>query len=419
MRARTANLHPSNWIGWLILSLSLASAPAILFLQRPACGVEAWPALISPAIGYGLVLSGLMGSLNGALIASRQPGNRIGRLCGVAGVAGLISALANRYVWCGVYGEQSLPGLELVAWLSFITAPLIIALVFWQIPLWFPHGHFLTPGWRRLAWIAWGALCACLAALAVLPGDLTDNGIGLSYSIPNPFGLDLPGAEAVRRLVSRVLVILLLGVSVAANTSLVLRWRQASGEERQQIKWIAFFVGVVVTLFLSLEIVARTIKPGLIGSPLYVAGFYLAWIGFPLVIGVSVLKYRLYDIDIVIRRTLLYGVMTVLVGSVFLGSVAVLQLFFTDYSPHRSPAVIAITTLMIVALFNPLRSRLQQIIDRRFYRSKYDSARMLERFNASVRNEVELERLLASLQAVVDETMQPDGVSVWLKERST
>jgi hypothetical protein len=149
-----------------------------------------------------------------------------------------------------------------------------------------------------------------------------------------------------------------------------------------------------------------------------VIGFYLAWVGLPLVIGISVLKYRLYDIDIVIRRTLLYGILTVLLASVFLGSVALLQLVFTDVSPHRSPAVIAITTLLIAALFNPLRRYLQQIIDRRFYRSKYDSARMLDRFSASVRNEVELERLLASLEAVVEETMQPDGVSVWLRKGS-
>jgi hypothetical protein len=149
-----------------------------------------------------------------------------------------------------------------------------------------------------------------------------------------------------------------------------------------------------------------------------VLGFYLAWIGFPVVIGISVLKYRLYDIDIVIRRTLLYGVLTVLLAALYLGSVTVLQLFFADFSPHRSPAVMAVSTLAIAALFNPLRRRIQQIIDRRFYRSKYDAARMLERFNESMRDEVELERLLASLQAVVEETMQPDGVSIWLRKRS-
>jgi hypothetical protein len=406
----------SGWIGWLILSISLVCAPVILFLQRQACGVERWPVLISPAIGYGLVMSGLMGSVIGALIASRQPGNRIGWLCGGAGAAGMVSTLANRYVWCGLYGLQPLPALPVMAWLSFITAPLVIVLVFWQIPLWFPHGRYLTPTWRRLAWIAWSALIACLAVLAVMPGPLTENGMGLSYNLENPFGIDLPGASYLRTSASRLLIIILLGFSVAANASIVLRWRQASGEERQQIKWFAFFMGVVVTLFLALEIAARLVNPGLTGSPIYVIGFYLSWVGYPLVIGISVLKYRLYDIDIMIRRTLLYGVLSVMLAAVYFGSVTVLQLFFTDFSPHRSPVVIAITTLLIAALFNPLRRRLQQIIDRRFYRSKYDAARMLDRFSASVRDDVELEHLLASLEAVVNETMQPDSVAVWLRK---
>jgi hypothetical protein len=221
----------------------------------------------------------------------------------------------------------------------------------------------------------------------------------------------------LRRVLPGVIAALLLFASVAANLSLLLRWRRARGDERQQIKWFAFFIGFIVSVFLHIEMIRRLFAPELAGSPLYIISFYLAWIGFPVVIVGSVLKYRLYDIDIVIRRTLSYGLVSLLLALVYLASITVLQLVIAGETGQRSPLAIVISTLLIAALFNPLRRQIQIAIDRRFYRSKYDAARTLERFSVSVRDEVELEPLIEHLQAVVEETMQPEAVGVWLVKR--
>lgn len=398
----------------ILAIIGLACAFGILLLQGKTCGVEQYPAELSPVIFIGLTISGVLGIVNGLVISSRQPGNRIGWLCETTGTVGLIGAFMNRYALCGLYGSFDLPAVATAAWLSYILAPLIIALVFWQIPLWFPYGRYLSFTWKLFAVAAWTVLIPSLVLVALLPGRLAGNGVSLSYQLANPAGFAGLDHLYHTRWIPRLIVSTLLFVSLAANLSLILRWRLAKTEERQQIKWFAFFGVVIVSLFLTIETISQFVYPALAGSLVYVAVFYLAWIGFPVVIGLSVLKYRLYDIDIVIRRTLAYAALSILLALIYLGSVTVLQLMLAGLSGQRSQVALVISTLVIAGLFNPLRRTLQNGIDRRFYRSKYDAARTLEAFSAAIRDEVELKQLLAYLETAVDDTLQPVTVSIWL-----
>jgi len=296
--------------------------------------------------------------------------------------------------------------------------PLVLALVFWQIPFWFPHGRYLSAAWSAFATAAWSILLACLGVVALLPGPMAGNGAALNYPIANPLSVTAFSHYAASLWAPRLLTGALLFVSLVANLSLVLRWRQAQGDERQQIKLFAFFGAYIVSLFLAVQLIGQFVDQSLVRSPLYIVSFYLAWIGIPLVIGLSVLKYRLYDMDIVIRRTLAYTALSISLALIYLASVTILQLAFAGLSGQRSQVAIVISTLLIAWLFSPLRRSLQHTIDRRFYRSKYDAARTLETFSATIRDEVELKQLLAYLQDVVEDTLQPDMVSVWLTPAS-
>lgn len=414
-RAFTRIRAPGRLVGLILLLLAgLAAAPGIIYFQRTACRPELWPTVITQPIAYALIVSGVLGVFNGALIAFRQPHNRIGLLCGITGGTGLLTALANRYTLCGIYGTDRLPVVELVAWLSFILGPIIIALIFWQIPFWFPYGEYLSRRWRLFAGAAWSVFLTCLVVLGVLRGEFLNNGAGMVYPVHNPFGLPLPGEALLRAWLPGVLVAMLILISAAANFSLALRLKRARGDERKQIQWFTFFIIIVVSHFLCIEVIVQVFRPDLAKSLVYTAGFTLAWVGFPVMIGISVLKYRLYDIDIVIRRTLSYTALSLLLGLVFLVSITLLQLVFAWFSGQDSQAAIAISTLITAALFSPMRRGIQNSIDRRFYRNKYDTALTIERFSATVRNEVELEALLKSFETVIDETLQPELISVWL-----
>jgi hypothetical protein len=414
LAGRPTGHNPARWLLGMMALVGLACVPGIILFQSRRCGAEQYPPAISPAIGYVLTLSGILGIVNGIVIAFRQPHNRIGLLCETTGVVGLVTAFANRYALCGIYGDFSLPAVPFAAWVSYLLAPVVIALVFWQISFWFPYGRYLSAGWRGFAMVMWAVLLVGVLLVGLLPGPLADNGVMISFPVENPFGLPTLNISALYSSLPLLIVGVLISTSLAANLSLVLRWRKASGDERQQIKWFAFFAGVVVSLFLVLEITGQFFFTDLFRSPAYVIGFALAWIGFPVVIGLSVLKYRLYDIDIVIRRTLAYAALSILLALVYLASITVLQLLFAGISGQQSQAAIVISTLIIAALFNPLRRTLQNMIDRRFYRSRYDAARILELFSASARDEVDMQQLLESLENAVDETLQPEAVSVWL-----
>jgi hypothetical protein len=338
----------------------------------------------------------------GVLIASRHPRNPIGWLfCGVA-VTGSLMSLARGLaeLWLDGNGVPDWIG-ETAAWYGDVSWILVILPAATFLLLLFPDGRLLSPRWRA---VAWGA-GAGIALLFV--GDGFDAGRLADYpEIENPYGVDSPALLAIT-------VVAALGLAVAivgSPLSLVLRFRRAGSVERQQIKWLALAGAVAAVTF-----VIALAGYDLWGSEVSDGAIMVSVLMIPVAAGVAILRHRLYDVDVVINRTLVYGALTATLAAAYLGSVLLLQLALSPLT-EDSGLAIAGSTLAVAALVRPLRGRIQAIVDRRFYRRKFDAARTLEGFGARVRDQVELDALGAELRAVVAETMQPAHVSLWLRE---
>ena len=217
-------------------------------------------------------------------------------------------------------------------------------------------------------------------------------------------------------------ILLLLPLCIVASAlSLVLRYRRSAGEEREQIKWIAYSASVVGLLYLITMISSFTYSGpwGAAGTPSWLGLLQQAslasFTAVPIAVGFAVLRYRLYDIDILISRTLVYGSLTATLAALYFGVIVVLQRLFVLFTGQQSTLAVVASTLSIAALFSPLRRRIQTFVDRRFYRRKYNAAKTLEAFSAKLRDETDLEALSDDLVGVVRETMQPDHISLWLR----
>jgi uncharacterized membrane protein YhdT len=344
----------------------------------------------------------------GALIASRHPANPVGWLLCLFGFAISISHFSAEYaIYALLARPDSLPAGQAMAWVLSWSLPVIIGLSVSYIPL-FPTGRLPSRRWRWLAWltVAFVVVGVILSAFSsgALMGDLGP--------IRNPLGIE--GFTNLYRVVLFTISPVLLG---AAALAVFVRLRRAIGVERQQIKWFVYAAAAsVIGTNLAYLI------PGVIDTPLWFerVGFALniATIpAIPVAIGIAILRYRLYDIDLIINRSLVYGLLTATLLSVYFGGVAVTQGIFRTITGHEQQPQLAVvvSTLVIAALFNPLRRRIQVFIDRRFYRRKYDAAKTLEAFSAKLRDETALETLSDDLVGVVRDTMQPAHVSLWLR----
>jgi hypothetical protein len=231
--------------------------------------------------------------------------------------------------------------------------------------------------------------------------------------VDNPYGIEALGG--ILRLAGTVSSVLLLVTVFASVFAIVFRFLRSEGDERRQIKWVAY-AGTVVALCLVLQLTVLTVLPetGLLVEVLNL-GLVVSLTGVPIAAGVAILKYRLYEIDRIINRTLVYGSLTALLALVYVGSVVLLQTLFRTLTGGDSQLAVVVSTLAIAALFNPLRRRIQTLVDRRFYRSKYDAAKTLEAFAATLRDETDLDALSGELVKVVRETVQPAHVSLWLR----
>jgi hypothetical protein len=282
----------------------------------------------------------------------------------------------------------------------------------------FPDGRLSSRRWRSLAWISGVVIVLVSVTQGLLPGPLPDFG-----GVRNPFGLE--GQPWVADASNAILVVFLLCI-LASAASLILRYRRSRGEERQQIKWIAFaasFMGLGFVTAMVSGLIALVFAPEVWGSAdtppfwfeLLFSVVVLSFGGVPIAVGFAVLRYRLYNIDLLINRTLVYGTLTILLGTTYYGSVVVLQQLLRVLTGQENTLAVVASTLTIAALFNPLRRRIQSFIDRRFYRKKYDARKALESFSAKLRDETDLEALNAELVGVVRETMQPAHVALWLR----
>jgi hypothetical protein len=408
-------------MAWSLAALSVALnvAQMVLFvLARSADVPESWDVNFSLSVQ---VAGGvfLVFPLVGVLIASRHPGNPIGWVILADGLLWMLSGALDYYAVYGVASPGSVPLPMMVAginnWLWLPAAGLLGTFVF----LLFPDGRLPTRRWRPVAWLSGAVITLGSVGVALSPGQLANLG-----GARNPFGL-----EGYTWLFSGMLAFLLLLplCMVLSAVSLVLRFRRSRGEQRQQIKWIAFAASLVGLLYL-IAMATSLLYPSEAwfqpGSRWWLDLLaYAALFSFTLVptaVGVAILRYRLYDIDLIINRTIVYGSLTVTLVSLYLGGVVVTQTLFRALTGQQQQPQLAIvvSTLAIAALFNPLRRRIQSFIDRRFYRKKYDAARVLEAFSARLRDETDLDRLEGDVVAVVRETVQPEHASVWVRPPS-
>jgi hypothetical protein len=263
----------------------------------------------------------------------------------------------------------------------------------------FPDGRLLSRRWRPVAWCAAVGMAGGFVVGFLKPGPIADQ-----PGLENPFGLDSPLISPLEGLSLLMVAVGMVGSSV----SLILRFRRAGTVERQQIKWLAL-AGVVAVV----TIVVGIITYDVLGERVADGAMMLSVMGLPIAAGIAILRYRLYDIDVVINRTLVYGILTALLAATYLASVLLLQLALESFTEGSGIAV-AISTLATAAVVRPGRARIQAVVDRRFFRHKYDAARTLESFGARLRQEVDLETLQVELRRAVVSTVQPAHVSLWV-----
>jgi hypothetical protein len=335
-------------------------------------------------------------ALVGALVASRRPRNPIGWIFCAGAVAFSLAGISEAYAIYTLFAEPGslLGGGDTAAWFSvwvWVLGGVPLVALF---PLLFPTGRLLTRRWRVAARAAVASGFFLVVGIALSPGEFDDL-----PQVENPYGIG-GAAGDVFAAFQALGWLLLVGSMIAAATSLVLRFRRSHGIERQQIKWVAAAGVVLVVSFLMWEVWEGMAPLGILA--LVVAA------------GIAILRYRLYDIDVVINRTLVYGALTATLAAAYLGSVLLLQLSLRPLT-ESSNLAIAASTLAVAALFRPARARIQAGVDRRFYRRKYDAQRTLEAFSARLRDQVDLGALNSELSAVVRETLQPDHVSLWLR----
>jgi hypothetical protein len=362
--------------------------------------------------GLAFLPSVVSNALVGAVLASHRPRNPVGWFFVFSAASFALSEATFRYAVYGlVIDPGSLPLARAMAWpATWLWVPgVLLVLVF--LPLYFPKGRLLSLRWRPVVWLAIIVSGATVVIWAFLPGKVGD-----AWDITNPLGL-----AALRPAVGGlevVMAVLFLGFILSSVVSLVVRFRRSQGQERQQMKWLTYAAATVLgmvlltTLLEAANLVFLSEMAGLATDLLIAA--------IPVGVGIAVLRYRLYDIDRIINRTLVYASLTVILVGVYFGGVTATQALFRTLTGQENLAqlVVVASTLVIAALFNPLRLRIQSFIDRSFYRRKYDAAKTLQGFSMKLRDETDLNALSDDLVGVVRETMQPAHASLWLRPDS-
>jgi hypothetical protein len=386
---------------WLALLVTAGLAVSAVAMATPPVGQLAH---------YGILLGWLAYSLVGLVVTLRRPDHPIGwifMILGLAAQAGVVGqALA-------VIPPVETAGLQVVTFGLMANLWVVAFALVGRLLAVFPDGRLPSRRWAPLT---------VLSAVVVVAGLLTSG--NAAERIPLTILVGEPTAAAfLNELGQSISGIGLQAIFVMGALAMAVRFARSRGIERQQLKWFAYaaFVLVVASVGTSIAFFTpwlRAIDPGAPVPPAMFGGipFVVGLVAIPVATGIAVLRYRLYEIDLLINRTLVYGALTATLVAVYIGLVIVLQGVLSGFAGGGSLAVAA-STLAVAALFQPLRRRLQGIVDRRFYRSRYDAARTLERFSTRLRSEVDLARLTDGLREIVEETLQPASVSVWLRGR--
>jgi hypothetical protein len=402
MSTRTA-----SWLAWSLAGLCVAMFLASIVLHVLAHSSQE-PTSTGDTLSELLIFfSFLAFPMVGALVASRHPKNPVGWICLTVGL-----------FWTLIFLGDSIPGsgpypVTIAALTQAIWIPPVGLLGIYLILL-FPDGKLPSRRWRPLAWLSGMVMVLASLGITFSPGPLEGH-----PGVSNPLGLE--GAPPWVFTAGIAILLLLPLCMIASALSLVLRYRRSWGEEREQIKWIAFAASVVGLLYLITMVSSFTFSGpwGAAGTPLWLGLLQqvslVSFTAVPIAVGFAVLKYRLYDIDLLINRTLVYGSLSATLVVLYFGGIVVLQGVFVALTGEKSTLAVVASTLLIAALFNPLRRGIQGFIDRRFYRNKYDARKTLDVFSVKLRNETDLDALSSDLVGVVRETVQPSHVSLWLR----
>jgi hypothetical protein len=384
------------WALWSTSFVLIATSLAFAILNRDA---EGFDPLFDGAFGLSLLTFPTVG----AVIASRRPRNAIGWVFLAAGIPFAFTGAVHGYAVYALFTEPgSLPGAEVMAWMaSWMFLPPLFAVPTFLFLL-FPDGKALSPRWRVVGWMAAVGIASTVLT-AFTPGRLEEAPF---KDVVNPLGIE--SAEPILKVVWPIGWASVLLSIMGAAASMLVRLRRAKGLERQQLKWIASAAGLFV---LANVVGSATIASG--REELGQLAILLALAGIPIAAGVAILRHRLYDIDRLVNRTLVYGALTALLAGAYFVIVVALQNLIPG--ADDSDGIIAGSTLAVAALFRPLRGRVQSFIDRRFYRRRYDAQRTLEQFTSRLRDEIDIDALNRELVAVVSDTMQPAHASLWLR----
>jgi hypothetical protein len=386
------------WAVWALTMLGLAAGAWLDHLLRQTGSPEtAW---LLQASSVPLLVAAVSAATVGALLGSRRPAHPVGWLLLGLGLLVVVNVIVSGYVGYGVVARPgALPAAGYLAGISNGVQVLWLACGGFVLLL-TPTGSLPSPRWRWWARVAVAAPVLLVLLFAVDPQPMLPEHptVGNPLALPVPIGLLLA--------VAAVDAVIILATLVAAAGSLVVRFRRARGTERQQLRWLAFAAALAAVALLVAVAAGVMAKDGVVLAAL---GTCVALL--PLATGAAILRYRLYDLDRIISRTLAYGLLTVLLGGGYAGVVLGLGQFLG----RESSLVVAAATLAVAAAFQPARRGIQAVVDRRFNRRRYDAAQTIQAFSARLRQQVDLDTLTAELLAVVEQTIQPTSVSLWLR----
>ncbi|CAA9460345.1 MAG: hypothetical protein AVDCRST_MAG58-2439 [uncultured Rubrobacteraceae bacterium] len=403
--ANTMSRQEAAWLAWYMCAVSLTlTALGLLFLVASQSREGA------PVFDYWLLNTVMAVSFSpvGAVIAPRlPPRNPIGWLFCAVGLFGAIRVFSAEYAIATLLAEPgswlgALPGGEAIAWISsWVWVVHFGPFIF--LALLFPDGRLPTPRWRPFAWLVALVVAGGTVAVAIWPETAARF---------NPVNSPL-GIEVAANVVNPVEAIV-YALALAAAASLLVRLLRSRGIERQQVEWFAYAIVLLAISTTLAFVVSEALNARLLGwisSILVIASI----VALPVAMSIAILRYRLYQIDSLINRTLVYGSLTAVLALVYFLTIVVLDRTLIALTGQESTLAVVASTLLIAALFTPLRRAIQSFIDRRFYRKKYDARKTLEAFSAQLRNETDLDALSDDLVGVVRETMQPAHVSLWLR----
>jgi hypothetical protein len=401
------------WSSWAVsLMLGLASVALLVLTRATPIPRGAVPRGVNAA--WGLLLLAILSTM-GALIVARRPGNRIGWSFVAAGLGLALQAFATQYAIYALLTEPgALPGAAWLAWISsWLTIPAIFS-AFAALLLLFPTGRLLSPRWRPVAWMVVGWIAGVAVGNFTYPPDPY-------LRVEAPVRLNEAAGQIMNIIGGLAWLLATLAIPAAA-ASLVVRFRRARGQERQQLKWLAYAAAMLGLGVLGRELVAILEQVGWVRPqstrPVAAVLGGVAILGvtaLPVTAGLAILKYRLYEIDRIINRTLVYGLLTALLAAIYAGLVLSIGQLSGGIGTEPPSGAVAGATLAVAALFQPARRRIQQAVDRRFNRRKYNAAQTIQAFSTRLREQVDLDTLSSELLAVVHQTMEPTQVSFWLR----